>query len=58
MQFDFGEMAPLKRYKLLLATVLPHPVAWITTREACRAINAASFSFFNFFGRDQATGSL
>jgi flavin reductase (DIM6/NTAB) family NADH-FMN oxidoreductase RutF len=55
MQFDFGEMAPLERYKLLLATVLPRPIAWITTRDPAGAINAAPFSFFNVFGSDPAT---
>jgi flavin reductase (DIM6/NTAB) family NADH-FMN oxidoreductase RutF len=55
MQFDFRKMAPLERYKLLLATVLPRPIAWITTRDASGAVNAAPFSFFNVFGNDPAT---
>src|SRR6266481_5093608 len=55
MQFDFKEMTPPERYKLLLATVLPRPIAWITTRDASGAINAAPFSFFNVFGNDPAT---
>jgi flavin reductase (DIM6/NTAB) family NADH-FMN oxidoreductase RutF len=55
MQFDFGDMAPLERYKLLLATVLPRPIAWITTRDPNGAVNAAPFSFFNVFGSDPAT---
>jgi flavin reductase (DIM6/NTAB) family NADH-FMN oxidoreductase RutF len=48
-------LAPLERYKLLLATVLPRPIAWITTRDASGAVNAAPFSFFNVFGSDPAT---
>jgi flavin reductase (DIM6/NTAB) family NADH-FMN oxidoreductase RutF len=55
MQFDFSEMAPLERYKLLLATVLPRPIAWITTRDPNGSVNAAPFSFFNVFGSDPAT---
>jgi flavin reductase (DIM6/NTAB) family NADH-FMN oxidoreductase RutF len=55
MQFDFSEMVPLERYKLLLATVLPRPIAWITTRDPSGAVNAAPFSFFNVFGSDPAT---
>jgi flavin reductase (DIM6/NTAB) family NADH-FMN oxidoreductase RutF len=55
VQFDFTEMAPPERYKLLLATVLPRPIAWITTRDAGGNINAAPFSFFNVFGSDPAT---
>ncbi|EKS35450.1 flavin reductase family protein [Afipia clevelandensis] len=55
MQFDFEAMKPGERYKLLLATVLPRPNAWITTRDASGAVNAAPFSFFNVFGSDPAT---
>lgn len=55
MQFDFEAMTPGERYKLLLATVLPRPIAWITTRDGNGAVNAAPFSFFNVFGSDPAT---
>jgi flavin reductase (DIM6/NTAB) family NADH-FMN oxidoreductase RutF len=55
MQFDFRKLAPLERYKLLLATVLPRPIAWITTCDASGAVNLAPFSFFNVFGSDPAT---
>jgi len=44
-----------KRYKLPLATVLPRPIAWVTTRDAGGAVNAAPASFFNVFGNDPAT---
>jgi flavin reductase (DIM6/NTAB) family NADH-FMN oxidoreductase RutF len=54
MQFDFERMAALERYRLLLATVLPRPIAWVTTRDV-GAVNAAPFSFFNVFGSDPAT---
>jgi flavin reductase (DIM6/NTAB) family NADH-FMN oxidoreductase RutF len=55
MQFDFEKMSPPERYKLLLSTVLPRPIAWITTKDANGAVNAAPFSFFNVFGNDPAT---
>ena len=55
MQFDFEKMSGLERYRLLLATVLPRPIAWVTTRDVAGAINAAPFSFFNVFGSDPAT---
>src|SRR5215475_10281079 len=54
VQFDFERMAALERYRLLLETVLPRPIAWVTTRDAAGAINAAPFSFFNVFGSDPA----
>jgi flavin reductase (DIM6/NTAB) family NADH-FMN oxidoreductase RutF len=53
--FDFEKMSPVERYKLLLATVLPRPIAWITTHDASGLVNAAPFSFFNVFGSDPAT---
>jgi flavin reductase (DIM6/NTAB) family NADH-FMN oxidoreductase RutF len=53
--FDFETMSPAERYKLLLATVLPRPIAWITTRDTTGLVNAAPFSFFNVFGSDPAT---
>ena len=55
MQFDFEAMLASERYKLLLATVLPRPIAWVTTRDRRGAVNAAPFSFFNVFGNDPAT---
>ncbi|SRR5260221_10785130 len=55
MLFDFETMQPMERYKLLLATVLPRPIAWITTRDVKSSVNAAPFSFFNVFGSDPAT---
>jgi len=32
VQFDFEAMLASERYKLLLATVLPRPIAWVTTQ--------------------------
>jgi hypothetical protein len=55
VQFDFETMLASERYKLLLATVLPRPIAWVTTRDRRGAVNAAPFSFFNVFGNDPAT---
>jgi len=55
VQFDFKEMSPPERYRLLLATVLPRPIAWITTKDPSGGVNAAPFSFFNVFGSDPAT---
>lgn len=55
MQFDFKKLSPIERYKLLLATVLPRPIAWVTTKDVTGAVNLAPFSFFNVFGSDPAT---
>lgn len=55
MQFDFDSLSEDKRYKLMLATVLPRPIAWVTTQDRNGLVNAAPFSFFNAFGTEPPT---
>ncbi len=52
MLFDFGEIPPQEGYKLLVSTVTPRPIAWITSLNAAGQLNAAPFSFFNAFSGD------
>ena len=52
MLFDFGKIPPREGYKLLVSTVTPRPIAWITSRNADGRLNAAPFSFFNAFSGD------
>ena len=47
MLFDMESLSPLNRYKLLVATVVPRPIAWVTTTDADGVLNAAPYSFFN-----------
>lgn len=47
MLFDFDALSPDNRYKLLTATVVPRPIAWITSLDGAGQLNAAPFSFFN-----------
>jgi flavin reductase (DIM6/NTAB) family NADH-FMN oxidoreductase RutF len=47
MLFDFTELPKDARAKLLSATVVPRPIAWVVTRHADGRCNAAPFSFFN-----------
>ncbi len=47
MLFDMADLSPDNRYKLLTATVVPRPIAWITSLDAEGRVNAAPFSFFN-----------
>jgi flavin reductase (DIM6/NTAB) family NADH-FMN oxidoreductase RutF len=47
MLFDLAALSPANRYKLLTATVVPRPIAWITSLDAEGRLNAAPFSFFN-----------
>jgi flavin reductase (DIM6/NTAB) family NADH-FMN oxidoreductase RutF len=57
-QFDFAELAPRERYKLLIGTVVPRPIAWVTTRDPEGRINAAPYSFFNCLSADPAILAL
>jgi len=52
MQFDMAQLAPMNRYELLLGTVLPRPIALITTISADGLVNAAPYSLFNVFSHD------
>lgn len=38
-----------RTYKLLSATIVPRPIAWVVTEHADGKLNAAPFSFFNYF---------
>lgn len=50
--FDFRSLGPRERYKLLIGTVVPRPIAWITTVDPNGRVNAAPFSFFNVLTAD------
>jgi flavin reductase (DIM6/NTAB) family NADH-FMN oxidoreductase RutF len=52
MLFDFETLAAQDRYKLLTASVLPRPIAWVVTQDLQGRNNAAPFSFFNVFAQD------
>lgn len=54
MDFDFETLAADDRYKLLTSTIVPRPIAWVTTVSKNGARNAAPFSFFNAMSRDPA----
>ena len=54
LAFNFAELAPKDRYKLLIGTVIPRPIALITTLSADGVPNAGSFSFFNILTHDPA----
>ncbi len=52
MLFDFETISPQDRYKLLVSTVLPRPIAWVVTQDLQGHLNAAPFSFFNAVSQD------
>lgn len=42
-------------YKLMAATIMPRPIAWVVTQSREGALNAAPYSFFNAMGSDPPT---
>jgi flavin reductase (DIM6/NTAB) family NADH-FMN oxidoreductase RutF len=50
MRFDLEALDPAIAYKLIAATVVPRPIAWITTFDRQGRLNAAPYSFFNAMG--------
>jgi len=58
VQFDIDKMAAMDRYELLLGTVVPRPIALVTTMSVDGTINAAPYSLFNVMGHDPAVVML
>jgi flavin reductase (DIM6/NTAB) family NADH-FMN oxidoreductase RutF len=52
--FDFAELGERERYKILIGTVIPRPVALVTTVSKEGLPNAGPFSFFNVLTHDPA----
>jgi flavin reductase (DIM6/NTAB) family NADH-FMN oxidoreductase RutF len=52
MLFDFAAIPARERYKLLVSTIVPRPIAWIVSQDLHGQLNAAPFSFFNAFAGD------
>src|ERR1700710_719144 len=45
--FDFRTLSARDRYQLMIRTLVPRPIALVTTVDPHGRINAAPFSFFN-----------
>ena len=52
MLFDLAALDAQNAYKLLVSTVVPRPIAWVTTQDLDGSVNAAPFSFFNAVSGD------
>jgi flavin reductase (DIM6/NTAB) family NADH-FMN oxidoreductase RutF len=52
MLFDFTTLPAQDRYKLLVSTVVPRPIAWVVTCDVEGHLNAAPYSFFNVFANE------
>ncbi|MGO7201997.1 flavin reductase family protein, partial [Rhizobium ruizarguesonis] len=52
--FDFAKLTERERYKILIGTVIPRPIALVTTVSKEGLPNAGPFSFFNVLTHDPA----
>lgn len=58
MRYDLDRVAEPIAYKLLAATTIPRPIAWVVTKARDGALNAAPYSFFNVMGSNPPTLAL
>lgn len=52
MRIDINALEPAEQYKLLCSTIVPRPIALVTTWSEQSGDNAAPFSFFNVMGEN------
>lgn len=50
MIIDPNDTSGRDLYRLMISTVLPRPIAWISTRSADGQVNVAPFSYFQIVG--------
>ncbi len=50
--FDFTILDARQRYKLMIGSIIPRPIALVTTVDENGRVNAAPFSFFNCLSAD------
>ena len=57
MKFAFESLSEDMRYKLMLATVLPRPIAWVTSLDSNGLVNAAPFHLPCVIVSDRSTAT-
>jgi len=50
--FDFADLSAREAYKVMIGTIVPRPIAWVTTISPDGVVNAAPYSFFNCLSAD------
>lgn len=55
MYWDADKVSEPIAYKLLAATIMPRPIAWVVTQDRDGNLNAAPYSFFNAMGSNPPT---
>lgn len=58
MDWSCDQLGERERYRLLVNTVLPRPIALVTTCDQQGRVNTAPFSFFNVMGSEPAVLAL
>lgn len=58
MRWDLEQVGEAIAYKLLAATVMPRPIAWVVSQDLTGRVNAAPYSFFNVMGSAPPTIAL
>jgi len=58
MFFDFAKLSRHNGHKLLTSTVVPRPIAWVSTRNEDGSINVGPFSFFNIVSENPPLVSI
>jgi flavin reductase (DIM6/NTAB) family NADH-FMN oxidoreductase RutF len=48
----FADLTARQAYKVMIGTVVPRPIAWVTTVSPEGVVNAAPYSFFNCLSAD------
>jgi flavin reductase (DIM6/NTAB) family NADH-FMN oxidoreductase RutF len=48
----FAKLTAREAYKVMIGTIVPRPIAWVTTKSPEGVINAAPYSFFNCLSAD------
>lgn len=49
---NFSDLTPREAYKVMIGTIVPRPIAWVTTISPDGVVNAAPYSFFNCLSAD------
>lgn len=52
LSFDPNQQTERENYKLLIGSVIPRPIAFVTTMSSDGVVNAAPFSYFNIVSSD------
>jgi len=52
LSFNPSENTERENYKLLIGTIIPRPIAFVTSMSAEEIVNAAPFSYFNIAATD------